>query len=309
MPEVSLIGTGGMLPLYDRYLTSLVIRYNGSMLLIDCGEGTQVTLNKLGWGFKNIDYILFTHFHADHIAGIPGLLLTLGNHGRTEPLTIIGPAGIAKVINSLRVIAPEILFEIKFIEIAVPTGSGKGVFNFTAGEFDIEALPLDHRIECYGYNVSVKRQGKFDVEKAQQNNVPMKLWSRLQKGETADFEGVAYTPDMVLGPVRKGVKISYITDTRPIDTIPDFVRGSDLFICEGLYGDDDMREKAQKHMHMIFSEAAQLAKMGEVTELWLTHYSQAMRNPQDYVEGVKNIFQNTIAGYDRISKEILFEND
>ena len=106
-----------MMPLPYRHLTSLMVRYNGSSLLIDCGEGTQVALRKKGWSFKPIDVICFTHFHGDHIGGLPGLLLTMGNAERTKPLTLIGPKGLPRVVNALRVIAPELPFEIQYVEI------------------------------------------------------------------------------------------------------------------------------------------------------------------------------------------------
>jgi ribonuclease Z len=300
--DIALIGTGGMIPLENRYLTSMAARLNGSMLLIDCGEGTQVTLKQLGWGFKNLDYICITHFHADHIAGLPGLLLTVGNSGRTEPLIIVGFIGIRNVVNHLRVIAPELPFEVKFIELPPVEKTVE------LGEYNLSVLPLDHRIYCFGYSLNINRIGKFDAERAKQQEIPVKLWSKLQNGETIKENGKKYTPDMVLGPARKGIKVSYITDTRPTNSMPEFIRGSDLFICEGLYGDDEKKEKAEDHMHMVFSEAADLAERGEVKELWLTHYSPAMTNPEEYIDTARNIFPNTKIGYDRMTATILFED-
>jgi len=305
MLDISLIGTGGMIPLDNRFLTAMLARYNGSMLLIDCGEGTQVTMRKLGWGFVNLDYICFTHFHADHIAGLPGLLLSLSNYGRTKPITIVGPKGIKNVVNSLRVIAPELFYEIKFIEISFEDSSSK---DFKLGDFHISALPLNHAINCIGYSLRIKRSGKFDTKKAKELQIPVNLWSKLQKGETIEHDGKIYTSNMILGEERKGIKVSYITDTRPIDTIPSFILGSDLFICEGIYGDDEMKSKAHRFYHMVFSEAAELAKLGNVKELWLTHYSQAFTNPEEYINISTNIFPNSKTGYDRISKTFVFED-
>ena len=305
MIDIALIGTGGMIPLHNRFLTSMAARLNGSILLIDCGEGTQVTMRQLGWGFKNLDYICITHFHADHTAGLPGLLLTVGNSGRTEPLTIIGVEGIREIVRNLRAIAPELPFEINFIEI--PAAAVGTQYSFSLGQYNISSLMLDHRINCAGYTLSIDRAGKFNAEKAARLEIPVKLWSRLQKGETLEHSGKTYTPDMVTGPARKGIKVAYITDTRPIDSIPDFISGSDLFICEGLYGDDEKKEKAAEHKHMVFSEAANLAKKGGVKELWLTHYSPALISPD--VSGILDIFPNAKAGYDRMTTTILFEND
>ena len=305
MIDVSLIGTGGMIPLANRFLTSMVARLNGSMLLIDCGESTQITLRQQGWGFKSLDYICFTHFHADHIAGLPGLLLTIGNSDRTEPITIIGPVGIKRIVNSLRVIAPELPFEISFVELELRENA---TLNLSIGEYNLSALSLAHRIPCAGYSIDVPRAGKFDAERAKRQNIPVQYWRFLQNGETVEHDGNIYTPDTVLGASRKGIKVSYITDTRPTEAIPEFIHGSDLFICEGLYGEADKFPKVEAHRHMLFSEAAELAKRGCVKELWLTHFSPAVSNPEDYIESATNIFENSKTGYDRMTKTILFED-
>jgi ribonuclease Z len=300
MLDIALLGTGGMIPLHNRYLSAMLARCGGHMLLIDCGEGTQVTMRELGWGFIKLDCILFTHFHADHIAGLPGLLLSLSNYGRTGALTIVGPQGIENVVNSLRVIAPDLMYPVEFIELSFDDGQ---TADFKLGEFCISALPLDHGLNCVGYSISVPRSGKFDADRARGQGVPLELWSKLQNGEAAD----GFTPDMVLGPERKGIKVSYITDTRPIDTIPGFIRGSDLFICEGIYGDDDMKQKADRFYHMIASDAARIAKAGDVKELWLTHYSQSFIDPENCIPALNGIFKNIKAGRDRMTKTLLFE--
>ena len=301
MLDISLLGTGGMVPLYKRYLSAMLARCNGHMLLIDCGEGAQVTMRKLGWGFIHLDYILFTHVHADHIAGIPGMLLSLSNYGRAEPLTIVGPQGIEQVVNSLRVIAPELMYPIEYIELSFDNDSA---VCFKLGGFHISALPLNHALPCIGYSIEIPRGGRFNAESAKDHGIPLEFWSRMQKGETVG----GFTPDMVLGSERKGIKVSYITDTRPIDTIPNFIKGSDLFICEGMYGDDEMKAKADRFYHMLFSDAARLAKAGAVKELWLTHYSQAVSDPEKYIPAISEIFENTKAGQDRMTKTFVFED-
>lgn len=300
MLDVALLGTGGMMPLTNRALTALLLRHNGRLLLIDCGEGTQVTLRELGWGFVHLDAMLFTHFHADHIAGLPGMLLSLSNYGRTEPLTIVGPAGVAAVVDHLRVIAPELAFPIQFVELAFEEQSPR---RLQLGGLQLSALPLEHALPCIGYGVQIPRAGKFDARRAKARDIPVRYWSRLQNGETVG----GFTPDMVLGEPRRGIKVCYMTDTRPIDTIPTFIEGADLFICEGMYGDDTCKEKADRFTHMTFLDAARLAKAGNVRELWLTHFSPMLTDPQSYIAGAREVFGNAVAGTDRMTKSILFE--
>lgn len=301
MIDVCLLGTGGMLPLPYRALTSLMLRYNGSNILIDCGEGTQNQIRQKGWSFKPIDVICITHFHADHISGLPGLLLTMGNAERTEPLTMVGPKGLAKVVNSLRIIAPELPFDIKFIELE------KDFNQIEICGLKLEAFRVNHRVTCYGYNIVLDRAGKFDVAKAKGLGLPVNFWSLLQKGEMVEYEGNTYTSDMVMGESRKGLKITYCTDTRPIDSIADNAKDADLFICEGMYGEEDKLDKAKEHKHMTMMEAANLAKRAEVKEMWLTHYSPATARPYDYYDKIKAIFQDTVIPKDLASVELKFE--
>ena len=304
MLDVCLLGTGGMMPLPRRKLTALMTRYNGSNLMIDCGEGTQVAVKEKGWSFKPIDVICFTHYHADHISGLPGLLLTMGNAERTEPLTLIGPKGLVRVVSALRVIAPELPFEIQCIELTQPEET------FSLYGYEITAYKVNHNVLCYGYTIEIKRNGKFDAKRAKEQNIPLKYWNPLQKGETIEADGMLYTPDMVLGPARKGIKLTYTTDTRPVKSIEEHAKDSDLFICEGMYGEQDKEEeKAKAHKHMTFKEAATLAKSANVKELWLTHYSPSLVRPEEALGEATKIFQNTIAARDRQSAELQFEED
>ena len=301
MLEVALLGTGGMMPLPNRYLTSLMARYNGSNILIDCGEGTQVALKKKGWSPKPIDVMCFTHYHADHISGLPGMLLTMGNAERTEPLVMIGPKGLTKVVPALRMIAPELPFDISLIEI-------QDLFQtFEFDGFRIEAFRVNHNVICYGYNIVVERQPKFDPERAKALNIPLKLWSVLQRGETCEADGITYTPDMVLGGARKGLKLTYCTDSRPTDFIVKNAEGADLFVCEGMYGEPDKLEKAREHKHMTFYEAAEMAKSAGVKEMWLTHYSPSLTKPMEFKDEVQKIFKNTVISKDGQTTDLLFE--
>lgn len=300
MIDAALLGTGGMMPMPERFLSSMLLRINGRLIMTDCGEGTQVTLKMLGWGFKAIDTICFTHYHADHISGLPGMLLTIGNAGRTEPLKLIGPAGLKKVVDGLRLICPELPFKLEFIEI---TGFGK---KYDFGDFILSANEGDHRVKCISYRFDVPRKGKFSVEKAKAIGLPVIYWSVLQKGDTVEYEGKTYTGDMVMGEARKGLSVSFCTDTRPVDSLVEFIKGSDLFVCEGMYGENEKQMKAVEYKHMTFAEAAKLAKLGGVKELWLTHLSPSMSEPELFIDNAKNIFENTKIGFDRMSERINF---
>lgn len=303
MLDVCLLGTGGMMPLPYRWLTALMLRYNGKSILIDCGEGTQIALREKGWSPNPIDIICFTHYHADHISGLPGMLLTMGNAERTNPLTLIGPKGLVRVVNALRVIAPELPFEIKCIEITEP----EQTFSFEG--FHIDAFKVNHNVLCYGYSMRVERTGRFDRDRAEAQQIPMKLWSRLQKGETIEQDGRIFTPGMVLGADRKGLKVTYCTDSRPTESIRNAARDTDLLILEGMYGEPDKLVKAKEHRHMTMYEAARIARDAQVPQLWLTHYSPSLMRPDEFLGEVRKIFPNTITARDGRTAELKFEEE
>lgn len=303
MLDVCLLGTGGMMPLPKRYLTSLMCRYNGSNILIDCGEGTQVAIKQKGWSFKPIDVLCITHYHADHISGLPGLLLTMGNAERTEPLLMIGPKGLEKVVNSLRIIAPELPFDIEFIELT------ENLQTIQMEEYRIKAFKVNHKVTCYGYSIEIDRSGKFNPEKAKKLGIPLQKWGVLQKGESVEINGGKYTPDMVMGEPRKGLKVTYSTDTRPVPNIVQAATGADLFICEGMYGEPDKEAKAKEYKHMTFKEAAEIAREANPKEMWLTHYSPSLVKPALYMDAVTEIFENAKPGKDGMSVDLIFEEE
>lgn len=286
-----------------RFLTSLLTRYNGVSLLIDCGEGTQIALKKTGLSPNPIDIMCFTHFHADHISGLPGMLLNMGNADKTTPLTIIGPRGLRYVVERLCVIAAELPFEVRFIELETKKD------HISLGGYEIYAFKVNHNIPCYGYCIEIPRAGKFDVEAAKKLPIPVQYWGKLQKGEKVKYEGKTYKPEMVMGADRKGLKVVYTTDTRPTDTIVSYAKGADLFICEGMYAEPGLEEKAKRYKHMTFSEAAQMAKQAKPKQMWLTHFSPSLVDPRPFLPAAQEIFPATSLGKDGKYITLDFENE
>lgn len=308
MLDVCLLGTGGMMPLPKRYLTALLVRHNGKSVLIDCGEATQVPLYQSSYSVKDIDHILFTHFHGDHIAGLPGLLMTMGNSMRTEDLHLWGGIGLEKVVKGLLVICNHLPFQVICHELPWKEQS-----MFQAGELIITAQPVKHSVPCLCYSLYLPRKGKFAVEKAKALDLPVEYWKHLQKGETVEYAGKTFTPDMVMGPERRGLKVSYATDCRPSADIVHLVEGSDLFVAEGLYGDNEKWQSAKEKGHMIYREAAEMARDAQVGELWFTHFSPAMTNPHEHLDEARQIFANCFCGSNLKERTLRFvgedEND
>ena len=305
MIDLTLLGCGGNVPMPNRFLSSLFINYKGSKILIDCGEGTQVAMKKYNCGFKNIDLILINHLHGDHIIGLIGLLQTMGNSGKTDDLTIVGPIGIIDAMKAIKVLVEYLPYKVNIIENPKQTFS---LEHDILKDIDISTINLDHSTECIGYSLYFKRKPKFDREKAILNQVPQNLWKKLQENSSAIYKDKTYYADMVLGENRRGIKLSFITDTRPTFEIPEFIYESDLFICEGMYGDDLDISKAVKNKHMTFRESASLANAGNVDKLLLTHFSPSIENPKDFIQNATNLFEDTIIGEDGLTLKLSYKD-
>ncbi len=302
MLDVCLLGTGGMMPLPNRWLTSLMLRCNGSNVLIDCGEGTQIAMKEKGWSPNPIDVMCFTHYHADHISGLPGMLLNMGNSERTAPLHMVGPKGLRRVVDGLRVIAPELPFELVYHEVTEMQQT------LSFGPFQIDAFRVNHRVTCYGYRVSIQRLGRFDADRAREQGVPLRCWNRLQHGESVEIDGILYTPDMVMGAARKGLSVCYCTDTRPVPAIEEMAKDADLFICEGMYGEAEKQDNARRYKHMMMREAAEIGRKAQPKEMWFTHYSPSEMRPDQYREEIQKIFPVKFAR-DGWSRDLRFEDE
>jgi len=303
MPEICLLGTGGMLPLKDRFLTSLYAEYNGKAVLIDCGEGTQVAIAQHGLKMSRIEMLLITHCHADHVTGLPGLLLSIGNCSRTNPLDVYLPKSCTETVRNLMTVCGKLPYKVILHEFP-----DDEPFSFRAVQIDpmltVNTLPLEHSVECVGYSLVLEKKPVFDPKKAKEMNIPVQFWKRLHSGEKITIDGREILPEYVTGEKRPPVKITYVTDTLPKEEIKEFAENSDLFICEGMYGTSDKKESMNEKGHMLMQDACMLAKSAKVKKLWLTHYSPAEKTPHIYEEELKKIFPEVTVSTDGIKTNI-----
>lgn len=293
MLEFCTLGTGGTLPIPERALSSLYVRVAGRSLLVDCGEGTQVGIRRLGWGFRCLDGMLLTHYHGDHCTGLAGLLLSLEKAGRDEPFHIWGPKGLKRVVEGLCVIVPPLSFAVMLHELPPEGGEAELI------GLKIRAFPVDHGgIPCFGYRMALERGAAFDPEKAKTLGVPLADWKRLQQGESVRVGLKKIRPEDVTGRERRGITLVFSTDTRPCETLTKYCAGADLLILEGMYGDEEKRPQALKNHHMLFAEAAETAREAEAGGLLLTHFSTSLEDPEAYLPEARKIFEKTWAAKD-----------
>ncbi len=303
MIDICLLGLGGMMPLPERWLSAMLLRSEQDVVLVDCGEGTQISWRFSNWGFRPVNAIVLTHFHADHVAGIAGVLFMIAHSGRTEPLTIYGPAGTYQIIQSLTIVVPGLPYAVRIVEL------DDGDSDTLPGGLVLHARKVDHRIPCLAYTFTRQRAPRFNATRARELGIPITLWGRLQAGESVEVDGEHFSPDQVLGPPRRGLKVGYVTDTRPTADLPEFVRGADLLVCEGTYGDPELRERAKERGHMVFDEAATIAKEAGVRRLVLTHFSPSMLDPETYLHFAQAVFPASEIGRQHETITLSFDDD
>jgi len=305
MIEVVLLGCGGTIPQKNRHLTSMLLKYNGQSILVDCGEGTQMAISEAGESLAKISAILFTHLHADHIAGLPGLLLSMGNQGRTDPLTIYGPKDIDVAVNGLRVIAPNLKFDLNIIKIENP--EEKFIWN---EKLEVTAFKVLHDVATYGYSFKLDRPGAFRRALAVKYSIPKVLYKNLKNRETIEVQGHVYDGNDFVGPDRVGIKVTYVTDSRPVDSIVTNAYDADLFICECMYTSTDKLIKAIMHRHMIALEAAEIARNAKTHEVWLTHFSPSEQPTEEDLAEARSIYGNGMfLGKDGMRKVLEYRKD
>ena len=303
MLDVCMLGTGGSLPLPSRALSACYVRVRGRGLLIDCGEGTQNGIRTLGWGFRCIDGMLLTHYHGDHCGGLPGFLLSLGKAERREPFHIWGGAGLKHIVDGLRVIAPVLPYPVELHEF-----EGDGAELELIG-LNIRAFRLEHGVPCYGYRLDLPRSAEFLPDKARALGVPVALWHDLQAGSDVCVDGRVVRAEEVYGAARRGLRMVYATDTRPVESIVTEGHGADLMVLEGMYGDEGKRAQALANHHMLFAEAAELAKRAEAKRLLLTHFSTCIEDPGEYLPLARAIFPEAEAAQDGMQLTLTYPNE
>lgn len=305
--EAFILGCGGMMPLPYRHLTSVLLRRDGDLFLFDGGEGTQVSLKRLNLKWKKIDAIFVSHTHADHVTGLPGILMLSSQVDRKEPLYIYGPPKIKEYIETSRkVLDMYINFPIVVQEITAPCIVHHGK------DFYVRAFPLEHTKTCVGYTLEeLDRPGEFNPEKARKLKVPVgPLWSQLQNGfEVTAEDGTIVKPEQVLGEKRSGRKFSFVTDTLFKRSIIDEVKGSDLLICEGMF-ENALIDTAKEKKHMTAAQAATIANEANVKRMCMIHYSPRYTDKELHIllEEAQEIWPKAELSHDRMHIEIPFQD-
>lgn len=294
--DICLLGNGGMMPLPGRPLSSCLLRVNSETILWDCGEGTQVSWRSSGWAFRPTSTILLSHLHADHIAGLPGILFQIAHSGRTEPVTIYGPPRTHEIVNHLFSIVGRVPFELGVGEL-----SGGEEIDLPGG-LRAAVLPVQHRSPCLAWRLDLTRAPRFDPERARALGVPVAAWSRLQAGEPVD--GVE--PSQVLGPPRRGLRVSLVTDTALFDDLAGFVADSDLLVCEAMYARDEDADRADERGHMTARQAGRLARDARVRSLWLTHFSPAVEDLAELAASARSEYPDAVVGAPGLATTLRF---
>src|SRR5229473_6518854 len=290
--DICMLGTCGMMPLPGRWLSCALIRCGSTLTLVDCGEGTQIPWKSLGWGFRQLGAICFTHMHADHVAGLPGVLFMVAHAGRTEPLDIYGPPGTTYIVEGLRRIVPELPFPVQLHELK------SGEHFSLPGGLRGSCVAAAHGVPCLAYRFELGRNPAFLPEQAQALGLPVQLWSRLQRGEIVEYNGQKITPAEVLGPPRRGISLAFITDTRPTKQLSTFAHDVDLLICESMYDEPGDLLLAKSNAHMLAEESAAIASAARAHSLILTHFSPKIVDTSRAERAARQIFANTRAARD-----------
>ena len=309
MIDITLLGTAALAPIPERALTAVLLSCGGRSILFDCGEGTQTAARRAGVSLMKADMIALTHYHGDHIFGIPGLLQTMSSMGRRSPLVITGPEGLEETMAPILQLTGWIAYDVRLMELPpeglYPSGLAKG----WPEEARLTAFRTEHRVPSQGYCFTLGRAGKFLPQRARDLEVPRNLWGRLQKGQAVRLGDITISPEDVLGEPRKGLKFVFSGDTALCDSLIRAAEGADLMICEATYGANEQAQMAIEHGHMNFAQAARAAAEAGVKRLWLAHYSQMVGDPANCLPNAAEIFPDAVCGVDGMSVTLRFEED
>lgn len=298
MINICLLGSSAMMPIPGRALTSAVLSCGGHTILFDCGEGTQCAARQAGVSLMKTELIALTHYHGDHIFGIPGMLQSFGVMGRTDPLYITGPAGISEALAPIFRLSGPLPYEVRLFEF--PEGGIR--LESWSGSMLLKNFRTNHRVESCGYRFELSRPGKFMVEKAEGLGIPKECWCRLQRGESV---GV-FMPEMVLGEERRGLSVVFTGDTSPSEEIIRSSIDADLMMCEATFPDSDA-ESAAEYGHCTVSQAASMASAAGAKRLWLVHFSQSIKQPEELLDEIKKIYPDAECGTDGKKITLKFE--
>lgn len=307
MIDITLLGTSALVPLPDRAETAALLVCGGHSVLFDCGEGTQTAARRAGVSLMKTDIIALTHYHGDHIFGLPGLMQTMSILGRTDPLTILGPGEVQRELAPILTLAGALAFPVQIFSLPE---EGIALNRLHPGWPDgayLSAFPTMHRVVSQGYVFALHRSGKFLPDKARALEIPEILWSRLQRGETVTHNGCTVLPEQVLGPERKGLKVVFSGDTIACPSLVQASQNADLLLCEATYGENEQAALAASHGHMNFAQAGTVAAEANAKRLWLMHYSQMVEAPEDYLPNAQAAFPTAVCGVDGMQVTLRFE--
>lgn len=308
MLTITLLGTAATMPLPDRALTAALAECGGHALLFDCGEGTQAAARRAGVNLMKLDAICLTHYHGDHIFGLPGLLQTLGCQGRERPLTLYGPEGLGEVWPALRTLAGPLPYPVRAVQLDTdPIDLTTLSFGWPAGA-QLTPFRTRHRVPSRGYRLDLPRAGRFDPAKARALNIPVPAWKLLQRGQSIPLEnGAVVAPADVLGPARRGLRFVFSGDTAPCPALEQAAQNADLFLCDATYPDNEQEAQAKQWGHSTFAQGAAIAKKADVRRFWLMHYSPMILEPEAALPNAQAVFPAAECGFD--GKQIILQYD
>ena len=307
MLTITLLGTAATMPLPDRALSTAFAACGGHGLLFDCGEGTQAAARRAGVNLMRADAVCLTHYHGDHIFGLPGLLQTLGAQGRTRPLLLVGPKGLAGIWSAVRALTGPLPYAVRLQEADGPLALDALSEGWPTGAV-LRPFATRHRVPSRGYRLDLPRAGRFDPAKARALNVPVPAWKLLQRGQSIPLEsGAVVAPADVLGPARRGLRFVFSGDTAPCPALEQAAQNADLFLCDATYPDNEQEAQAKQWGHSTFAQGAAIAKKADVRRFWLMHYSPMILEPEAALPNAQAVFPAAECGFD--GKQIILQYD